>query len=124
MIVDPKVMRALLEVPYHHKMITLAIWFAWRYPKPIITSGYRSASIHDKDSGIHSTIPCRAIDWRSSQHKNPQKIAWDVNNHWGYDPKRPQLKCAIYHDVGLGAHFHLQVHPNTKFYSKGREKED
>jgi hypothetical protein len=122
-IVDSKVLTGLMRVPFHKKMIALTLWFAWRQDKPVITSSYRDASVHDKDSGIHSTIPCRAVDWRSKDLTNPKRVVEDINNHWEYDPKRPKLKCAIYHDIGLGAHIHTQVHDRTTYYPNGKELE-
>ena len=123
-LIDPKVVRALMEVTYHPKMIALALWYAWRNNTPVITSAYRPKKVHDKDSGIHMTIPCRALDWESHNLSNPEKVVEDINNHWEYDPKRPHLKCAIYHDVGLGKHIHTQVHENTVFHVSGRQPEE
>lgn len=38
-----------------------------------------------------------------------QKILQFLNSNWVYDPQRPHLKTAIHHDVGSGAHIHIQV---------------
>lgn len=115
-----KVLRSILEQSFHPIMIALAIWIVHRYTNSTITSGWRKEKIHDKDSGIHSTIPCRAIDWRSNDFDDPQEIEYDINNHWEYDPERPNLKCALYHNSGYGFHFHTQVHPRTKYHPEGR----
>lgn len=110
-----KVLKSLLQVPYHSLLIELNVWCTIRYSKWTYTGGYRSKKIHPKDSGIHMTIPCRATDVRSSDFEDPEKVRDDINKHWLYDPKRLYLKCAIYHNSGQGWHFHLQVHPNTKY---------
>jgi len=114
-IIDHKVFRALLEVVYHPKMIALALWFAYRYNFPTITSGYRKDKIHDKDSGIHCTKPCRAIDFSTTALIHPEAAVDDINAHWKYDSDRPEMKCAVYHDVGFGFYLHLQVHENTVY---------
>ncbi len=74
-----------------------------------ITSLYRIG-----DSGVHGTLPVRGVDLRMRSALIGEMIAGLVNAHWIYDPDRLGKECAIYHDVGQGAHLHLQVHPNTK----------
>ena len=120
MITNVKVLKALMEVQYHPKMVDLAVWVAVRINHPRITSAYRSKKVHSKDSGIHMTNPCRAVDWESKNLDDPRIVCDDINNHWIYDPKRPEMRCAIYHDVGLGLHIHTQVHPRTVFHPNGR----
>ena len=115
-----KIFKALLRVPYDPKMIGLALWVIYRYNFPTITSAYRKEKVHDKDSGIHLTIPCRALDWSIEKMQDPKLCEDDINNHWEYDPERPEKRCAIVHDVGLGPHLHTQVHPRTVFHPKGR----
>lgn len=117
-----KVLRALLEVPYDTRLIALAIWFCVRHNFPMITSAYRANAVHAKDSRIHSTIPCRAMDFSVCDIPDPESACQDVNQYWQYDPKRPWMKCALYHDVGLGPHIHLQVHRNT-VYTPAKETE-
>lgn len=112
---DHKVLEAIMIVRYHPRLIALNVWGCVRYSNWIWTSGYRKRRIHDKDSGIHSTIPCRANDIRSRDFEDPQIVCDDINKHWVYDLKRPHLKCAKYHDVGYGVHIHLQVHKRTKY---------
>lgn len=107
---DHKVLRQILEVPYHPILINLELWVATRYSKVIFTSGYRAG-----DTGVHGTIPCRGKDIRSSCYSEPKLVEEDINAHWQYDPVRPEKKCALYHDVGQGAHIHLQVHPRTQY---------
>ena len=112
-IIDPKVFKALLEVTYHPKMIELALWYAWSFNTPIITSAYRKNKVWDGDSGIHMTNPCRAIDWSCEGLTDCHKVTEEINNHWIYDPDRPEKKCAMCHNVGLGLHIHTQVHDKT-----------
>ena len=115
-----KELTALMKVPYHSKMVALSIWIFYRYSKPIITSAYRENKVHENDTGIHMLIPCRAIDWTFGPLANMEKIENDINNYWEYDPQRPQMKCAICHDIGLGGHIHTQVHPDTVYHKDGR----
>ena len=119
-IIDPKVFKGILEVPYDRKLIALALWYAWRYNNPTITSAHRYQKAWDGDSGIHMTIPCRALDWSIAGLEDPQKAVDDINNHWEYDPARPELKCAICHNVGQGPHIHMQVCEATVFHENGR----
>ena len=73
-----------------------------------ITSLYR---INDK--GVHGTLPLRGIDLRCRTPKIGQEIADIINAKFTYDPYRPNIKCALFHNIGLGNHIHIQVHPNT-----------
>lgn len=107
---DHKVLKGLMLVPFHLKMIALLTWIYVRYSKVVITSAYRKG-----DSGVHGTIPCRGIDIRSWVYDDPQKIIDDINAHWIYDDKRPEKKCAILHDSGQGEHVHLQCSNRTKY---------
>ena len=109
------VLIGILTHQWHPKLIEVLLWVKVRYDtsKVTITSAYRSHKIHDKDSGIHITIPLRAFDIRSSVFDDPQAIADDINDAFIYDPDRPDMKVAIYHDSGSGLHFHIQVHDHT-----------
>jgi hypothetical protein len=120
---DSKVFAALLEVPYHKKLVAMALWYAYRYNDPTLTSAHRKQKVWEGDSGIHMAIPGRALDWSIAGLSDPKKVVTDVNNHWEYDPKRPEMKCAIYHDVGQGLHIHLQVHDSTVFYEHGKDSD-
>jgi len=100
---------------FHPRMSALQMWLTTRYSEVVFTSFYRDHKIHPKDSGIAMTIPCRHSDIRSYIYEDPQSIVDDVNKSWIYDPKRPERKCAKYHDVGQGIHIHLQVHDNTLY---------
>ena len=116
-----KTLKGMLIVAFHPKMIALAEWLTVRLSGIVFTSAYRPKKIHDKDSGIAATIPCRHLDIRSYIYLKPQMVVDDINKNWIYDPKRPHLKCAKYHDVGKGVHIHLQVHDRTE-YLGGKER--
>ncbi len=105
---DYRVLRSLLEVPYHPTLIALILWITARYSETLFTSGYRKG-----DKGVHGQVPCRGTDIRSRVYDNPQAVVDDINAHWKYDPKRVNMRCALLHSVGKGLHIHLQVHPNT-----------
>ena len=108
---DWKVLKGMLNVAYHPKMIALAMWVTVRYSKVVFTSAYREG-----DKGVHGTTPCRGMDIRSWHYADPKTIVDDINVHWRYDPlKRPEMMCALYHDTGSGKHIHLQVHDNTHY---------
>lgn len=74
-----------------------------------ITSMYRI-----DDAGVHGTLPLRGIDLRCRDSEIGEFICKWINKFAVYDPSRPDMKCAIYHDIGQGAHIHLQVHPSTE----------
>jgi hypothetical protein len=73
-----------------------------------ITSLYRIG-----DNGVHGTLPLRAIDVRCRNDDMGKVIEKWVNARYMYDPARPKMKVAMYHDVGRGKHLHLQVHDHT-----------
>jgi len=73
-----------------------------------ITSLYRIG-----DSGVHGQLPLRGIDLRVWAYEIGLAIEKHINDRWCYDPKRPEKRCAILHDVGQGLHLHVQSHPNT-----------
>lgn len=75
-----------------------------------ITSLYREKS--SKESGIHSTIPLRAVDLRIHDVHIGHVIEARINNNWQYDPMRKEKKVALLH--GKSMHLHIQVHDNTK----------
>ena len=108
-----KVLIAMFTRAWHPKLLEVLVWLTVRYSKNTITSAYRDHKIHSKDSGIHMTDPLRAFDKRSKDYPDPDAIASDINAVWQYDPNRPHLQVCVYHNTGQGAHFHLQVHPNT-----------
>jgi len=101
------------SVPWHPKLLEIDLWIKDRFGVLVCTSSWRPGPIHEKDSGIHMTIPCRAKDLRSRDTKDPESVPDVINGHWIYDPQRPSLKVCVYHDTGQGAHFHIQVHDRT-----------
>lgn len=112
---DYKVLKSLLTATYHPKMINLALWIAHRYSDATITSGWREEKVWSGDSGIHRTFPCRAIDWSVKGYEDPKQVEKDINTYWTYDPTRPEMRCAILHDIGQGLHLHTQVHERTTY---------
>jgi hypothetical protein len=104
-----EVLRALMGVNYHPRMLDLLLWVDGEFQHTIITSGYR----HGRGS-VHNLVPCRGVDLRSWVFEDPQDVTDKINEHWEYDPERPDKQCAILHDTGSGNHIHLQVHPNTR----------
>lgn len=74
-----------------------------------ITSAYRP-----DDKGVHGTMPIRGLDFRCRDSIIGEKLEEYINERWIYDHERPDIKVALYHDVGKGKHLHVQVHPNTE----------
>ncbi len=101
-------------VRWHPKLIRVSLWILEITNEMVITSAFRPRKIHDDDSGIHTTDPLRAMDIRSYIYPKPEALRDRINRVWTYDPKRPELMVAFLHDTGLGIHFHIQVHDNTK----------
>jgi len=99
---DHRVLIALLKHSYHRKLVALVAWCYIRLSEVVITSAFREG-----DAGVHGSG--RGIDLRSSVFNDPQAIANEINTHWKYDPARPHMVCALYHDSGQGPHIHLQV---------------
>lgn len=110
-----KVLESLLVQRAHSKLIALVTWFVCRYSETVLTGGFEQRA----GASVHSVVPYRGMDVRSRIYKDPQGVADDVNDHWVYDPDRPWLMCAVYHDTGRGPHIHLQAHVNT---SRRRER--
>lgn len=132
------VFNSLLKWMYHTKLRELVKWVAVHYGI-LVTEGYRKKR-HRND--LHGENPVRAMDSRSRIYNTgdttDQEVADDINLHWKYDPKRPHMKCCVFHavcpncgerhsppkvdsckkcgaDISHQWHFHLQVHPNTVF---------
>ncbi|MCG8643229.1 MAG: hypothetical protein MI862_26120 [Desulfobacterales bacterium] len=99
----------LFKVPVDPGLILMVAWIEKRYPGVVITCGFEE---RDHPS-VHSTDPLRGIDIRSRTFSDPEAVCEKINRTWIYDPDRPHKKCAIFHDVGRGAHIHLQTHPKT-----------
>lgn len=106
---DEKIFKNFIEVPVHSNLQNLILWFIQNFGEPLTTSAYREGG-----KGVHSVLPLRGVDFRSWIYSHPQAIVDTINQVWEYDAKRPHLKCAMYHDIGQGAHIHIQVHDNTR----------
>ena len=74
-----------------------------------ITSLYRPES-----DGVHGTLPVRGVDLSMPDEVLGIALVALINHWWHYDFARPEMKCAIYHNVGFGPHLHIQVHPATQ----------
>lgn len=105
---DLNIFREAFVIPWHPKLINLALWVYGLDVRFVLTSAYREG-----DRGVHGTVPLRGFDLRSHVIPNPDIIEEMTNRHWQYDPKRPSKKVCMLHDVGKGIHFHFQVHPKT-----------
>ncbi len=95
-------------VAWHPTLVEVLMWIEKAF-KPVITSAYRKG-----DPGVHGADPLRAFDLRSYIFTNPESVRDIINEHWVYDPKRPAMQVCVYHDVGRGVHFHVQVHKNSR----------
>ena len=101
-------------VRWHPNLIRVSIWLMEVVNEVVITSAFRTRKIHEEDSGIHTTDPLRAKDIRSYIYPKPEALKNRINKIWTYDFDRPEIMVALLHDTGLGMHFHIQVHDNTK----------
>ena len=104
------VLDKLLMVPLHLNLRHLLKWLVARFDDVTITSAHRPG-----DDGVHGQTPCRGLDIRSWIYDQPSQVVAEINRVWMYDPQRPELSCALLHDVGKGAHIHLQVHDRTAY---------
>lgn len=108
---DSSVLSGLMSHKFSRALVEIIVWLAENHGL-VMTESFRPAR-HPGD--VHSTDPVRAVDIRSKCYDGDQasRIRDEINTIWEYDSNRPQMKCAIIHDVGNGVHFHIQVHPNT-----------
>ena len=97
--------------PWHPHLWTIYKWVACRYNNPKITSAYR-----EEPTSIHGTNPLRAFDLSDNNFEHPELLEEDVNNHWVYDPMRPDMTCCWWHKNrdSEGCHLHFQVHDRTR----------
>jgi len=93
----------------HPKMKKLLAYIYDQFGFQTITSLYRIG-----DKGVHGQLPLRGVDLRIGRWHSEDRIERTINEAWIYDPERPEMRVAIYHNVGLGAHLHLQVHDKTE----------
>ena len=120
--------RSFCTIPRHPILIEVMLWMNYlkigrQRLELIVTSDHREKLIHDKDPGIHNTDPQRAIDFRSWTMRNPEIIKEKINKAWIYDPNRPKFKVCVYHNIGQGHHFHIQVCKNTKLHPDKSNKQ-
>lgn len=87
-------------------LIEVAEWVKAQFGLEMITSAYRPG-----DPGVHGYF--RGLDLRCRARERGKAIAAAINEEFIYDPDRPWMKVAIYHDVGKGVHLHLQVCDQT-----------
>ena len=106
---DIETLEGMLIHATHLILINLLKWTVVRYSDTVFTCGWEQR----KTPSVHSMIPLRGMDIRSRIYDNPQSVVDDINAHWEYDHERPEMRCAIYHDVGRGQHIHLQAHDHT-----------
>lgn len=106
----------MMEYSAHPILIDIIFWLfsAGLVSYATITSAFRKG-----DPGVHGTDPYRGIDIRSWDQDDSQGLVDHVNNHWQYDSARPNMQCAILHNVGRGEHIHIQVHQNTVMIKGG-----
>ena len=84
------VLKELILVPWHEKLIEVISWLDKKHPGHIVfTSGWRP------EAGIHGTKPLRAVDLRSSCFGNPHVTEHLINENWDYG-KKP-FKVCLYH---------------------------
>ena len=101
------------DVSIHPKLTDIILWIVNLTGEMIITSARRYRSLHKNDSGIHLTDPLRAVDCRYYIYSDPHGLVDLINKHFQYDKRRPDLQCAVFHDI-ISKHIHLQVHDRTK----------
>lgn len=108
------VLGALIEKQYDPNLFAIINDILSLASDIVITEGWR------KGTGVHSMNPCRGIDLRSWIYTADElkTISQYINEKWIYDQARHEMRCLIVHDVGNGAHIHIQVHKNTKRLKK------
>lgn len=103
------------KVPWHPMLVIICLWVLKELGRLILTSTFRLKKIYPGDSGMHMTVPLRAVDFRVYIYNSSYEYIENlINSAWEYDPLRPDLKVCVIHDTGQGIHAHLQVHQNTR----------
>jgi len=111
-----------MRVSPHHNLITVWEWILQElikrgFEEIVLTSYFRPRV--KGESGIHSTVPCRALDWYPVNRLTSEILEFEnlVNNTWDYGKTNPKTgkryKVLWWHDVGKGAHYHTQVRNET-----------
>jgi len=116
---DKKVLKGFAETQVHPKLIEILQFMLDSGVELIITESSRK-KMHSHD--LHDVVPLRAVDVRSWIFDSPESVVALINEAYTYDPRRKYIQVCIYHDVGLGKHFHIQVHPDTIRKQKHRAK--
>lgn len=98
-----------LRYEWHPALNELFKWLCKVKDHVVVTCGYEKRNY----PSVHSVLPLRGLDIRSWIYRDPKDLCDIINGVWQYDPKRPGLKVATYHDSGRGHHIHLQVHERT-----------
>ena len=98
---------------FHPALIKVLLDLDYEFGPKIATSLWRKKE--GNESGIHETLPLRAVDFRCRNYYVGKAICEWINDRWEYDPDRPQKEVCIYHDTGYGWHLHIQVHDHTIF---------
>jgi hypothetical protein len=101
------------DVRIHPKLTNLLMYIADLTGEVIITSARRYRTVHPKDTMLHMTDPLRAVDIRHYIYNDYLKLKDTINSIFQYDSRRPTKDVIVFHDIGLGSHFHCQVHPRT-----------
>lgn len=105
-----EVLKGLLLPEFHPRLVEVVEWVIGRWEKIFITCGYEARNY----ASVHSVIPVRGLDCRSSIYPDPKAVVKEINQHWAYDPARPEMAVAILHDTGRGMHIHLQATATTQ----------
>ena len=109
------VLKELILVPWHEKLIEVISWLDREQPGRIFfTSGWRP------EAGIHGTKPLRAVDLRSSCFSNPHVIEHLINENWDYG-KEPYQVC-LYHRTATcqncGRRFEVDTEHGVQNFTK------
>lgn len=101
---------------------------------PAVTHVFRSWETQDRfyandEDYQKNAWPSVHFYGRGTDMESPPKveiehmIAANLNKAFTYDPDRPKLVCCLFHNVGLGRHAHLQVHPKSTLLAAGNMEE-
>jgi hypothetical protein len=95
---------------YHQNLRKILVWLERSTGfKFTITSPFRM-----NDSGVHGTMPLRAVDLRCRSIVVGRAIESIININWSYDSSRPEMSCVLLHGEDENLHLHIKVHDNTK----------
>lgn len=97
------------QISFFHYLLTELLSDLYDYAGPQMMTGLWGTW----GSGVHGTIPLRAVDIGSLDHETGVRLQDYLNSRWEYDPKRPGMNVALWHNAGRGWHLHIQSHPNT-----------